>query len=309
MSGRQPQASFILEKALAKKDGGPCWKVAAQQANPRTAPLVPRGAATRAPRSADAAEGSGESNRGSKQAPGKPKPPGTAAAKEVVPPKETIDVSKKKPAAKDVVQDKDEGVPRMKAAAKESEGGARKKKTAAKVVAPTHATSPDTAVAEVVADMVAFVDNVATAVPSRPPAPASVGPRPSSRKSNQVTSRKRCRAVLQGDSDNDDEVPSSEEAEEDNGDAEASTFTIPTSVVDADTNLMVEGANQCTGLNSDEDPELCEEPEEDEEEDNTGDDDAWHMDWDIGSLTDEDSDEEMEELPDSVWLSFAKHTQ
>ncbi|KAG3107860.1 hypothetical protein PI125_g12332 [Phytophthora idaei] len=72
---------------------------------------------------------------------------------------------------------------------------------------------------------------------------------------------------------------------------------------------MVEGANQCTGLNSDEDPELCEEPEEDEEEDNTGDDDAWHMDWDIGSLTDEDSDEEMEELPDSVWLSFAKHTQ
>ncbi|KAG3148168.1 hypothetical protein PI126_g12574 [Phytophthora idaei] len=206
MSGRQPQASFILEKALAKKDGGPCWKVAAQQANPRTAPLVPRGAATRAPRSADAAEGSGESNRGSKQAPGKPKPPGTAAAKEVVPPKETIDVSKKKPAAKDVVQDKDEGVPRMKAAAKESEGGARKKKTAAKVVAPTHATSPDTAVAEVVADMVAFVDNVATAVPSRPPAPASVGPRPSSRKSNQVTSRKRCRAVLQGDSDNDDEV-------------------------------------------------------------------------------------------------------
>ncbi|KAG3008210.1 hypothetical protein PC123_g16528 [Phytophthora cactorum] len=67
----------------------------------------------------------GESNRGSKPAPGKPKPPGTAAAKEVAPPKETIDVSKKKPAAKDVAQDKDEGVPRKKAAAKESEGGAR----------------------------------------------------------------------------------------------------------------------------------------------------------------------------------------
>ncbi|KAG2781840.1 hypothetical protein PC129_g18134 [Phytophthora cactorum] len=54
---------------------------------------------------------------------------------------------------------------------------------------------------------------------------------------------------------------------------------------------MVEGASQCTGLNSDKYPELCEEPEEDEEEDDTGDDGAWHMDWDIGSLTDEDSDE------------------
>ncbi|RAW24194.1 hypothetical protein PC110_g19377, partial [Phytophthora cactorum] len=86
-------------------------------------------------------------------------------------------------------------------------------------------------------------------------------------------------------------VSSSEEAEEDNGDAEASTFTIATGVVDADPNLMVEGASQCTGLNSDKYPELCEEPEEDEEEDDTGDDGAWHMDWDIGSLTDEDSDE------------------
>ncbi|KAG2775445.1 hypothetical protein Pcac1_g13920 [Phytophthora cactorum] len=48
---------------------------------------------------------------------------------------------------------------------------------------------------------------------------------------------------------------------------------------------MVEGVNQCTGLNSNEDPELCEEPEEEEEEDDTGGDDAWYMDWDIGSLT------------------------
>ncbi|KAG2809473.1 hypothetical protein PC129_g14290 [Phytophthora cactorum] len=216
----------------------------------------------------------GESNRGSKPAPGKPKPPGTAAAKEVAPPKETIDVSKKKPAAKDVAQDKDEGVPRKKAAAKESEGGARKKKAATIDVAPTHATSPDT----VVADMVASVENVATAVPSHPPAPASVGPRPSSRKSNHASDiALYCKATAT--------MTMSEEAEEDNGDAEASTFTIPTSVVDADTNLMVEGVNQCTGLNSNEDPELCEEPEEEEEEDDTGGDDAWYMDWDIGSLT------------------------
>ncbi|KAG3186358.1 hypothetical protein PC128_g12992 [Phytophthora cactorum] len=206
MSGRQPQASFILEKALAKIDGGPCWKSPRNKLTPeqRRLSLEAQRRERRARRTQQ--RESGESNRGSKPAPGKPKPPGTAAAKEVAPSKETIDVSKKKPAAKDVAQEKDDSVPRRKAAAKESESGARKKKAPAKDVALTHATSPETAVAEVVADMVASVENVDTAVPSRPQAPACVGPRPSSRKSNQVTSRKRRRAVLQGDSDNDDEV-------------------------------------------------------------------------------------------------------
>ncbi|KAE8965895.1 hypothetical protein PR001_g28583 [Phytophthora rubi] len=67
--------------------------------------------------------------------------------------------------------------------------------------------------------------------------------------------------------------------------------------------MMNDGADQCTGLNSDEDSELEEEPEE---EDEYASDDDWGGDWDIGSLTDEESDEEHEELPDSVWSSTAK---
>ncbi|KAG6611035.1 Pleiotropic drug resistance protein [Phytophthora cinnamomi] len=64
---------------------------------------------------------------------------------------------------------------------------------------------------------------------------------------------------------------------------------------------MERGANECTGLNSDEDPDLREEPEDDESDDG-----SWTDDWDIGYLTDEETAQEAEELPDSIWLSAAK---
>ncbi|KAE8875731.1 hypothetical protein PF003_g40151 [Phytophthora fragariae] len=64
---------------------------------------------------------------------------------------------------------------------------------------------------------------------------------------------------------------------------------------------MEEGADRYTGLNSDEDPDIQEEPEDEGD----ANDDGWDEDWDIGELTDE-SDVEREELPDSVCLSAAK---
>ncbi|KAI9981298.1 hypothetical protein PInf_008953 [Phytophthora infestans] len=74
-------------------------------------------------------------------------------------------------------------------------------------------------------------------------------------------------------------------------------------VIDTGPNFMDEGADECSGLSSDEDPELREEPEDEED----ADDDSWDGDWDIGELTDEDSDHELEELPSTVWLSAAKN--
>ncbi|KAE9042694.1 hypothetical protein PR001_g6089 [Phytophthora rubi] len=68
---------------------------------------------------------------------------------------------------------------------------------------------------------------------------------------------------------------------------------------------MDRGANQCTALNSDEDPDLREEPEDEED----ADDDSWTEDWDIGELSDEELDEVPEELPDSVWLSAARDSR
>ncbi|KAE9225803.1 hypothetical protein PF004_g11825 [Phytophthora fragariae] len=62
---------------------------------------------------------------------------------------------------------------------------------------------------------------------------------------------------------------------------------------------MATGAENCTELNSDEDPALPEEPESEED----GDDDEWVEDWTIGELTDEDLDEETMPLPDSVCLT------
>ncbi|KAE8888096.1 hypothetical protein PF005_g6528 [Phytophthora fragariae] len=43
---------------------------------------------------------------------------------------------------------------------------------------------------------------------------------------------------------------------------------------------MDRGANQCTALNLDEDPDLCEELEDEED----ADDDSWTEAWDIGEL-------------------------
>lgn len=79
--------------------------------------------------------------------------------------------------------------------------------------------------------------------------------------------------------------------------------SVPACVIDTDPNFMDEGADECTGLNSDEDPELREEPEDEED----ADDDSWDGDWDIGELTDEDSDHDIEELPNTAWLSAAKN--
>ncbi|KAE8889516.1 hypothetical protein PF007_g32685 [Phytophthora fragariae] len=61
---------------------------------------------------------------------------------------------------------------------------------------------------------------------------------------------------------------------------------------------MSAGAERCTGLNSDEDPMLQEEAEDEED---------WEEDWDIGDLTDEDSDDDADELPESVCLSTARN--
>ncbi|KAE8885877.1 hypothetical protein PF007_g7618 [Phytophthora fragariae] len=68
---------------------------------------------------------------------------------------------------------------------------------------------------------------------------------------------------------------------------------------------MFTGAAVCTGLNSDEDPDVREEPEDEED----ADEDSWDGDWDIGSLTDEESDAELEELPESVYSSAAKDSK
>ncbi|KAE9018358.1 hypothetical protein PF011_g6304 [Phytophthora fragariae] len=53
-------------------------------------------------------------------------------------------------------------------------------------------------------------------------------------------------------------------------------YSIPACAVDTDPNIMDRGANQCTALNSDEDPDLREEPENEED----ADDDSWTEDWD-----------------------------
>ncbi|KAE9006170.1 hypothetical protein PR002_g16560 [Phytophthora rubi] len=79
-----------------------------------------------------------------------------------------------------------------------------------------------------------------------------------------MESRKRRRRILQGESSDDDEA--------------------------------ISRAAVCTGLNSDEDPDVREELEDEED----ADEDSWDGDWDIGSLTDEESDAELEKLPESV---------
>jgi hypothetical protein len=70
--------------------------------------------------------------------------------------------------------------------------------------------------------------------------------------------------------------------------------------MDGDANMMSAGDEQCTGLNSDGDPSLQEGNKDEEDEDND-----WEEDWDIGILTDEDSDEEAVDLPESLCSSTA----
>ncbi|POM76766.1 Hypothetical protein PHPALM_5971 [Phytophthora palmivora] len=73
--------------------------------------------------------------------------------------------------------------------------------------------------------------------------------------------------------------------------------------INADLNLMSNGADHCTDLNSDEDPNLVEEPKDEPED---AGEDEWGGDWHIGQLSDEEPDVDPVEIPDSLWSSAAK---
>ncbi|KAE9156764.1 hypothetical protein PF005_g33094 [Phytophthora fragariae] len=93
-----------------------------------------------------------------------------------------------------------------------------------------------------------------------------------------MESRKRRRRILQGESGDDDEAISSDgEDEVPTGEDVNATVSGPPlmCVVDGDPNLMSTGAAVCTGLNSDEDPDVREEPEDEED----ADEDSWDGDW------------------------------
>ncbi|KAE8956803.1 hypothetical protein PR001_g31605, partial [Phytophthora rubi] len=107
--------------------------------------------------------------------------------------------------------------------------------------------------------------------------------------------RKRRRSVLQ-------DSGGEEEETETGGEGDAVSLP-PACVVDGDANLMSAGAERCTGLNSDEDPMLQEEAEDEKD----WEEEEWEEDWDIGDLTDEDSDDDADELPESVCLSTARN--
>ncbi|KAI9980837.1 hypothetical protein PInf_010170 [Phytophthora infestans] len=141
----------------------------------------------------------------------------------------------------------------------------------------------ETEVTEVVADMVFSVETALPAQQSGIALATTDSSAEQRKRSTQVPTREHRRALLQEDSDGDDDTTL------------CTVYLHP--------NFMDEGADECTGLNSDEDPELREEPEDEED----ADDDSWDGDWDIGELTDEDSDHDIEELPNTAWLSAAKN--
>ncbi|OWZ01810.1 Pleiotropic drug resistance protein transporter [Phytophthora megakarya] len=89
--------------------------------------------------------------------------------------------------------------------------------------------------------------------------------------------------------------PPSDDSVNDEADEEVTVDT-PACVVDSDPNLMGAAANYCTGLNTDEDPEIREEPEDEED----ADDDSWDGDWEIGELSDEETDEDTNSFLDSI---------
>jgi hypothetical protein len=158
-------------------------------------------------------------------------------------------------------------------------------------------------VEEVVADMVTSVGVAALSTPERLPAAAS--PRPTAleharggrqRKTSSELSRKRRRGVLQ------DSVKKKEEGDVDAAGAVLQPQITLACVVNGDANMMPVGTDQCTGLNSDEDPAL---EEENEDHENDDEDNNWEEGWEIGKLTDEDSDEEPVDLPGSLCSSTA----
>ncbi|KAG6618931.1 Pleiotropic drug resistance protein [Phytophthora cinnamomi] len=135
-------------------------------------------------------------------------------------------------------------------------------------------------------DAVIVVEETKAAAPAEPPS------------ENRSKQRKRRLAVLQDDVD----VETSETKE---GGAAPRQLPPLKCVIDGDANMMATGAEECTTLNSDEDPSLQDEPESEDDSDN--DDEEWVEDWNIGELTDEEMDEEEAPLPDSVCLTAARN--
>ncbi|KAL3668601.1 hypothetical protein V7S43_005904 [Phytophthora oleae] len=163
-------------------------------------------------------------------------------------------------------------------------------------VEPTHA--PDVAV--MVAErwpLASFVSTIAsgvkvTAVSTCIPLTGQ-GTNAGKRKRTETAKTRKCRRGLLQD----------EEASSSGGEdaADPTTPGVPACIVVGDPNLMSTGDGACAGLNPEEDSNLLEESEAEED-----DDDSWDGDWNIGYLTDEDSDADQEELPATVWSSFSK---
>ncbi|KAG6616149.1 Pol protein [Phytophthora cinnamomi] len=184
--------------------------------------------------------------------------------------------------------------------------------------AATPKPPPDTMTSEVVCAM-AFIVTAIVEEKRQDGAPAarttntSSGSRPTGsgkrKRVDMVESRKLRRGLLQEERVHDIEELSSAENDTTASGEEVvavTTRVLVNCVVDGGPNLMPSGAAACTNLNSDEDPDLREEPEDEEDVEY---DDCWDGDWDIGLLTDEESDAECEELPESVCLFAAEDSK
>ncbi|GMF14681.1 unnamed protein product [Phytophthora fragariaefolia] len=169
---------------------------------------------------------------------------------------------------------------------------------------PARASLQPSIVEEVVADIVRRVatdeamtpeqSNVSVSIIHQPPARAAgKGKRAASK-----ATRKRRRGVLQEESDGESGGDSSGDV---GAQAAPDVQVHIACVVDGDANMMDGGADQCTALNYDEESDVEEEPE-----DEYGD-DEFVEDWSIGYLTNEDSDVEAGDLPESVCLTAAKN--
>ncbi|KAI9980011.1 hypothetical protein PInf_026943 [Phytophthora infestans] len=128
----------------------------------------------------------------------------------------------------------------------------------------------ETEVTEVVADIILSVE---TALPAQQSGIALATTDSSAEKrkrSTQVPTREHRRALLQEDSDGDDDTRMQGDEDESVYEADV-VHSVPACVIDTHPNFMDEGADECTGLSSDEDPELREEPEDEGD----ADDDSW----------------------------------
>ncbi|POM65574.1 Pleiotropic drug resistance protein [Phytophthora palmivora] len=149
------------------------------------------------------------------------------------------------------------------------------------------------AVVDTVTDIIVSVETTGEVAPTRVSSSSAVASRTSPGKGKHVpsalTTKRRRGARPSDESGNDAYEPNT-------------PFSIRSCMVDNDHNLMETGANQCTHLNSDDDPDVSEELEDEED----ADDDNWDGDWEIGALSDGDSEVEQDEIEDSIWSSAAK---